>query len=344
MVLPAFVCGGVAVCVCAPLCVLCDKKQAPRLRAAPRELSLRSQIPSPLSSLPGARLLARLASGKGGRRTKAGGEKGGSKKKTQHGAQKVPRCACSLRCAPRGRGHPEPPPAGGPLHPLGGDGCLQGGVRSKALSLHISMSLFCEGVVFLLRFFPVFNPRIICTKPFVEWRCLLCTCESNKSEVVFPAAPSPIRAALLCSRTPNPFLGLISSPFSPSLLGVAAASPICSALCARSQGPATGRRHSHRRPRLTAALLHFLWGCSGGFLWGFSHINVTWASPKPRRGVQDVGERSCPAAGAGCGWCPAEGLAWEMRAGSGCCSENLLSRLGARPGCCRSSVWLLLPD
>lgn len=81
MVLPAFVCGGVAVCVCAPLCVLCDKKQAPRLRAAPRELSLRSQIPSPLSSLPGARLLARLASGKGGRRTKAGGEKGGSKKK-----------------------------------------------------------------------------------------------------------------------------------------------------------------------------------------------------------------------------------------------------------------------
>lgn len=75
------VCGGVAVCVCVPLCVLGDKKQAPRLRSAPRELSLRSQIPSPLSSLPGARLLAQPASGKGGRRTKAGGEKGGSKKK-----------------------------------------------------------------------------------------------------------------------------------------------------------------------------------------------------------------------------------------------------------------------
>lgn len=206
------------------------------------------------------------------------------------------------------------------------------------------MSLFCEGIVFLLCFFRVFNPRIICTKPFVERRCLLCTCESTKSEVVFPAAPFPTCAALLCSRTPNPFLGLISSPFSPLLLHVAAASPICSALCARSQEPATGRRRSHRRPWLIAPLLYFSRGCSRAFLWGFSPINITWASPKPRGGVQDVGERSCPAAGAGCGWCPAEGLVWEMRAGGGCCLENLLSRLGARPGCFRSSVWLLLPD
>lgn len=161
----------------------------------------------------------------------------------------------------------------------------------------------------------MFNPRTICTKPFIEQHCLLCACEGNKSEVVFPAAPSPTRAALLCSRTPNPFLGLISSPFPPSLPGVVAASPICSAVHARSQGPATGRRRSHRRPRLTAPLLHFPRGCSGGFLWAFSHVYVTWASLKPHGGVQDVGERSCPAAGAGCGWCPGEGLIWkEMRA------------------------------
>lgn len=209
------------------------------------------------------------------------GKKGAVKKKTQHFVPKVPTCACSLRCAPRGCGHPEPPPAGGPLHPLGGDGCLQGGVRSKALGLHISMSLFGEGIVFLVCFFRVFNPRIICTKPFVKRRCLLCTCESTKSEVAFPAAPSPIRAAL---QDPKPFPWTDFFSIFPLAPRRACCQPhLLSAVCEEPR-TSDGEKTQPPPPLADCSLAVFLSGMLQGFSLGvFSHKYNLGISETPRR-------------------------------------------------------------